>query len=138
MLNKTLREVCLPVGKLSCVEIDETHVTGQETTDHANIRLEHGHDKVTIEMRGCDHILNGLFELIDATEERERVETVDERERVVAQDLVDVPTKRVLVSVATFAAQRHELVRWIRVCHVAVECVVEHLENFVSERRFLF
>jgi hypothetical protein len=43
-------------------------MAGQEATDHSNVRLEHGHDEITVEVSGGDHVFDGLLELVNTTE----------------------------------------------------------------------
>lgn len=67
----------VPIREFPRLQVNDTNMTRQKSTNHSNIRLEDGDDQIAVEMRGLDDIAHGLLEVIDSSEQRERVQAIN-------------------------------------------------------------
>lgn len=119
------REVVLDIGgKDMCTE---------ETTQDTDVGFKDRDDDVRVEGDMMRDESDSVVEFSQVVEDEERVERVDESEREVTQCIVQISPTHLLISVSPLARQRHQLVCWECILHVAVVPVDEHLSGLVSE-----
>ncbi|KAL1434839.1 hypothetical protein MTO96_001728 [Rhipicephalus appendiculatus] len=107
--------------------VRDEQVRRQQCAQQPYVGLEHLHHVVLVEGDVLEDEAYGVAELARVSHHGQRVQRVDQGERVVAQDVVDVDVRRVVVVGASAGAvDGVEFVFRKRVLHVTVVSELEH------------